>query len=74
MVVALKGIDLVVGKEEFIYLVGPSGSGKSTLLNLLYRAEIPASNGDVYIDNIRINGLPEKEISKTKYWGCFPGF
>ena len=32
---ALRGVDLVVRRSEFIVLLGPSGSGKSTLLNIL---------------------------------------
>ncbi len=32
---AVRGIDLKVGKGEFIAIVGPSGSGKSSLLHLL---------------------------------------
>lgn len=32
---ALRGIDLEVGRGEFISFVGPSGCGKSTLLNII---------------------------------------
>ena len=32
---ALDGIDLEVGENEYVAVMGPSGSGKSTLMNLL---------------------------------------
>ena len=34
-IVALKSIDLTIGRGEFVAIMGPSGSGKSTLLNIL---------------------------------------
>lgn len=32
---ALNGIDMEIGKGEFVSIIGPSGSGKSTLLNMI---------------------------------------
>ena len=39
--VALSGVDLIVGENEFRGLIGPNGSGKSTLLKCVAGAEIP---------------------------------
>src|SRR5499426_2634690 len=39
--VALDGVDLTVGENEFHGLIGPNGSGKSTLLKCVAGAEIP---------------------------------
>ena len=43
--VALNGIDLVVGKGEFVTLIGHSGCGKSTLLNLVAGLLAPTEGG-----------------------------
>jgi ABC-type polar amino acid transport system ATPase subunit len=47
----LKGVDLLVGERELVFIIGPSGSGKSTLLRCLNRLEEPTS-GSVVVDGI----------------------
>jgi lipoprotein-releasing system ATP-binding protein len=44
----LKGVNLKVGKGEFVSVVGPSGVGKSTLLHLLGALDRPTSGEVIY--------------------------
>lgn len=59
---ALKNINLSINKGEFVAIVGPSGSGKSTLLHLLGGVDKP-SEGEVYINDVDIYNLKEKDLS-----------
>ncbi len=58
---ALSNIDLCIGKEEFVFIVGPTGSGKSTLLKLLYREEI-ATSGQVILDRVNLSEIKQNQI------------
>ncbi|MBT6120921.1 cell division ATP-binding protein FtsE [bacterium] len=58
---ALKKVNLHVGKNEFIYLVGPSGAGKTTLLNMIFKFDRPTS-GEIYIDNCPLTSIHDRQI------------
>lgn len=62
---ALRGVDLVVKKDEFLAIAGPSGSGKTTLLNLISGIEKPTS-GRVFIDGIELPCLSHNELSDIR--------
>lgn len=61
-VAALNGIDLSVGKGEFVAIVGASGSGKSTLLHILGSVDQP-SEGNVVIEGIDLVTLNRKQAA-----------
>ncbi len=50
---ALKGIDLTVGTQEVVVIIGPSGSGKSTLIRCINRLE-EHDRGRVVVDGTEL--------------------
>jgi cell division transport system ATP-binding protein len=58
---SLYDINLHIGKEEFVFLVGSSGAGKTTLLKLIYREEQPTS-GKVVVDRVNVAELDVNQI------------
>lgn len=62
---ALKQCSLEFGKGEFTAIIGKSGSGKSTLLRILGSLDKP-DEGEVYIDDINIGELNDKQLSKLR--------
>jgi putative ABC transport system ATP-binding protein len=75
-VAALKGIDLDIGKGEFVAIMGASGSGKSTLLNILGCLDYPTS-GEYVLDGVRVNTLNKDQLAdirNEKIGFVFQGF
>jgi putative ABC transport system ATP-binding protein len=62
---ALRGVDLTVGRGEFVALVGPSGSGKSTVLNLIGGLDRPTS-GQVWIDGVELSATDERALTRHR--------
>ena len=56
-VVAVKGVDLTVKRNEIFALLGSSGCGKSTLLRMLAGFEKPTS-GQIFLDGEDIANIP----------------
>ena len=59
---ALRGVNLIVNKGEFLSIVGTSGSGKSTLLHMLGGLDRP-TEGKVIIDGKDIFSLKDEELT-----------
>lgn len=64
-VVALKNVNISIGRGEFVSIVGPSGSGKSTLLNLIGALDRP-TRGHIFIDGIDIFSMSDADIAKLR--------
>lgn len=62
---ALRGIDLVVDKGEFVAVVGPSGSGKSTLLNLVGCLDTP-TGGSYMLGGEAVAGLDRDQLADVR--------
>jgi general L-amino acid transport system ATP-binding protein len=50
---ALKGVDLLVGRQETVVVCGPSGSGKSTLIRCINRLEVH-DRGRIVVDGTEL--------------------
>lgn len=61
-IVALKDVNLVVDRGEFLFIVGSSGAGKSTLLKLLLREILP-TRGSIKVFGRDITRLKGRQIS-----------
>ena len=61
----LKGIDLEIGRGEFVAIMGQSGSGKSTLMNILGCLDTPTS-GEYSLDGNEVSALKDDELARVR--------
>ena len=64
-VAALRGINLVVKRGEFLSIMGPSGSGKSTAMNMIGCLDIP-TKGNIYLEGKDISTLTESDLAQIR--------
>lgn len=61
----LSGVDLDVGRGEFVAIVGESGSGKSTLLHLLGALDRP-SDGSITLDGLDYEAASTEDLDALR--------
>ena len=62
---ALKGVNLTIGSNEYVSIVGPSGSGKSTLMNLIGCLDTP-STGTYMLSGENVAGLDRNQLAEVR--------
>ena len=73
---ALRGIDLDIGKGEFVAIMGPSGSGKSTCMNILGCLDTPTA-GRYLFKGVEVGNLSrnQRALLRRHYQGfVFQGY
>jgi putative ABC transport system ATP-binding protein len=65
IIYALRGIDLLIQRNEYVALMGPSGSGKSTLMNLVGCLDSPSS-GSYWLNGQDVAGLSDNRLAEIR--------
>jgi len=61
----LKGINLLIERNEYVALMGPSGSGKSTLMNILGCLDTP-TKGEYILNGKNVSAMEDDELADVR--------
>jgi len=64
-VYALNGINLDVGANDYVAIMGPSGSGKSTLMNIIGCLDTPTSGSYLFAGE-EVRDLSDDELARIR--------
>lgn len=62
---AVRGIDLLINRGEFVAVMGPSGSGKSTFMNVLGCLDTPTA-GQYWLNDQLVSELTEDDLARVR--------
>ena len=62
---ALRGVDLIIDRGEYVAIMGPSGSGKSTLMNVVGCLDTP-SKGRYILDGVPVESMTDDELAAIR--------
>jgi putative ABC transport system ATP-binding protein len=62
---ALRPIDLIVPRNEYLAIMGTSGSGKSTLMNILGCLDTPTT-GTYWLDGVDVSDMTDRELAHVR--------
>jgi putative ABC transport system ATP-binding protein len=62
---ALRGVDLVVERGEYVAIMGPSGSGKSTLMNMIGCLDTP-DDGEYWLNGQLVSKMNDRELARVR--------
>jgi putative ABC transport system ATP-binding protein len=61
----LKGLSLLISRNEYVALMGPSGSGKSTLMNIIGCLDTP-SGGQYILNQQDVSQMKDDQLAEVR--------
>jgi len=62
---ALRGVDVMIRRNEYVAIMGPSGSGKSTLMNLIGCLDVPTA-GEYRLNGQLVSEMDDDQLSDIR--------